>query len=144
MSLPGSAYLPEGYVADSGQKLHVYRRLSRVRRRGEVEALARELADRFGPLPAEVERLLDASVLRLLGRSVGAERILVRERSARLNFRAGVVPRVAALEGALRQRQVELEVRRMDPLSLVLHRLGVQPLTETLMMALEALKAENT
>jgi len=144
VSLPGSAYLPEGYVADPGQKLHIYRRLSRVTRRGEVDALARELADRFGPLPAEVERLLDASVLRLLGRSVGAERILVRERSARLNFRAGVVPRVAALEGPLRKRQVEIEVRRMDPLSFVLHQVGVEPLADTLMMALEALKAENT
>ncbi len=144
VSLAGPAYLPEGYVADSGQKLHLYRRLSRVRERREVDALGREMADRYGVLPAEVGRLLDASVLRLLGRSVGAERILVRERSARLNFRAGVVPHVAALEGPLRQRQVEIEVRRMDPLSLVLNQVGSAPLTETLMMALEALKAETS
>ena len=144
VSLPGPAYLPEGYVADSGQKLHLYRRLSRVRRRQEVEALGREMADRYGVLPPEVGRLLDASVLRLLGRSVGVERILVHERSARLNFRAGVVPHVAALEGPLRQRQVEVEVRRMDPLSLVLNQVGAEPLTETLMMALEALKAETS
>jgi transcription-repair coupling factor (superfamily II helicase) len=144
VSLPGPAYLPEGYVSDSGQKLHLYRRLSRVRGRREVDALGREMADRFGILPPEVGRLLDASVLRLLGRSVGAERILVRERSARLNFRAGVVPHVAALEGPLRQRQVEVEVRRMDPLSLVLNQVGTAPLTETLMMALEALKAETS
>ena len=82
VSLAGPAYLPEGYVADSGQKLHLYRRLSRVRDVAEVEALGREMADRFGPLPAEVERLLDAAALRLLGRAVGVERILVRERSA--------------------------------------------------------------
>jgi transcription-repair coupling factor (superfamily II helicase) len=131
-------------VEDSGQKLHLYRRLSRVGGRREVDALGREMADRYGVLPPEVGRLLDASVLRLLGRSVGVERILVRERSARLNFRAGVVPHVAALEGPLRQRQVEVEVRRMDPLSLVLNQVGAEPLTETLMMALEALKAETS
>ncbi len=139
VSLAGPAYLPEGYVEDSGQKLHLYRRLSRVRRRSEVEALATELADRFGPVPAEVRRLLDASVLRLLGRAVGVERILVRDRSARVNFRAGVVPRVAVLQGPLRQRQVELEVRRMEPLSLVLNQVGVESLTETVMIALDAL-----
>jgi len=144
VSLAGPAYLPEGYVADSGQKLHLYRRLSRVRERREVDALGREMADRYGALPPEVGRLLDASALRLLGRAVGVERILVRERSARLNFRAGVVPHVAALDGPLRQRQVEVEVRRMDPLSLVLHQVGTEPLTETLMMALEALKAETS
>jgi hypothetical protein len=48
---------------------------------------------------------------------------------------------VAVLEGPLRQRQVEVEVRRMDPLSLVLHQVGVAPLAETVMLALEALRA---
>jgi transcription-repair coupling factor (superfamily II helicase) len=143
VSLSGPAYLPPGYVADSGQKLHLYRRLSRVRQRGEVEALAREMADRFGPLPEEARRVLDAAALRLLGRSVGAERILVRDGSARLSFRSGVVPRVAALEEPLSQRQVQVEVRRMDPLSLVLHRVGAHPMPETVMAALEALRSDE-
>lgn len=141
VSLAGPAYLPEGYVEDSGQKLHLYRRLSKVRNRGEVDALAREMVDRFGTLPDEVRRLLDAAVLRALGREVGAERVLVRGRSARLTFRPGVVPRVAAMDGPLRQRQVEVEVRRIEPLSLVLTQVGVAPLIETLMVALEALRA---
>ncbi|HSG07630.1 MAG TPA: DEAD/DEAH box helicase, partial [Longimicrobiales bacterium] len=143
VSLAGPAYLPEGYVDDSGQKLHLYRRLSKVRSRGEVDELAREMVDRFGSLPEEVRRLLDAAVIRALGREVGAERVLVRDRSARLTFRPGVVPRVAAMDGPLRQRQVEVEVRRMEPLSLVLTQVGVAPLTDTLMVALDALRAAN-
>jgi transcription-repair coupling factor (superfamily II helicase) len=141
VSLAGSAYLPEGYVEDSSQKLHLYRRLSKVRQRSEVEALGRELADRFGPVPEEVQRMLDAAVLRILGRNVGVDRILMRERSVRLTFHPGVVPRVAALEGPLRQRQVEVEVRRMEPLSLVLTQVGSTPLVETLVVALEALRS---
>jgi len=141
VSLAGSAFLPEGYVEDSGQKLHLYRRLSKVRSRAEVEALRREMADRFGPLPEEAGRILDAAVLRVLGRGVGVERILVRDRSARLNFRAGVVPRVAVLDAPLRRRQVGVEVARMDPLSLVLTQVGALPLTETLVIALEALRS---
>jgi len=143
VSLAGPAYLPEGYVEDSGQKLHFYRRLSKVRDRREVEGLAQEMADRFGTLPEEARRLLDAAVIRALGRVVGAERVLVRDRSARLVFRPGVVPRVAAMDAPLRQRQVEVEVRRLEPLSLVLTQVGVAPLTETLMVALEALGAAN-
>jgi len=140
ISLAGSVYLPEGYVEDSGQKLHLYRRLSKVGSRVEVEALRREMADRFGPLPEEAGRLLDAAVLRVLGRAVGVERILVRDRSARLNFRAGVVPRVAVLDAPLRKRQVGVEVVRMDPLSMVFTQVGALPLTETLVIALEALR----
>jgi hypothetical protein len=47
------------------------------------------------------------------------------------------------MDGPLRQRQVEVEVRRMEPLSLVLTQVGVAPLTDTLMMALDALRAAN-
>ncbi|MCG6957011.1 MAG: transcription-repair coupling factor [Gemmatimonadetes bacterium] len=139
VALGGPAYLPEVYVEDPGQKLHLYRRLSRVKHPGDVEALGREMEDRFGPLPTEAKRLLDAARLRILGRAVGVERILLQGRSARLSFRAGVVPRVAALDAPLSSRQVTLEVRRMEPLSVVLQQLGTMDLGETVVAALTAL-----
>jgi transcription-repair coupling factor (superfamily II helicase) len=139
VSMEGAAYLPETYVSDPGQKLHLYRRISKIRHQPEVEDLRRELQDRFGKLPPEVERLMDQVTLRILGRQLGVERILLRERSARVNFRAEVVPRLAVLERPLRDRQVQLEVRRMAPLSVELRRLGPEPLAPTLIRALSAL-----
>jgi transcription-repair coupling factor (superfamily II helicase) len=138
VSLPGSAFLPDGYVSDSSQKLHLYRRLSKVESRSEVEALREELADRYGPLPVEVERLLDAHVLRLQGKMLGIERILVRDREGRLTFRAAATPRMSTLEAPFRNRQVEVEVKRMIPLSLALRPAGPEPLTRTLIRALDA------
>ena len=140
----GAAYLPDGYVDDAAQKLHLYRRLSKAKHRREVEALGEELADRFGPLPGEVRRLLDATALRLLGRTLGVERIMVREGAARVSFRAGVTPRLMVLEAPLRQRSTEVEVRRMTPLSLVLTQRGTVPLMETLVLALEALRSDRS
>jgi transcription-repair coupling factor (superfamily II helicase) len=139
VSLGGSAFLPEGYISDPGQKLHLYRRLSRIGRHAEVEDLRQELADRFGPPPPEVERLLDQATLRLLGRTLGIERIMVRDRTARITFRPGVVPRLTTLESPLRDRQVEVVVRRMTPLSLELRQIGPLPLTGTLVKALALL-----
>ena len=139
VALGGSAYLPEGYISDPGQKLHLYRRLSRIGLHAEVEGLRQELADRFGPLPPEVERLLDQATLRLLGRSLGIERIMVRDRTARITFRSGVAPRLAILEPPLRDRQVEMAVRRMSPLSLELRQVGPLSLTVTLVKALATL-----
>src|SRR5690606_12838947 len=115
VSLPGGAFLPDPYVSDPGQKLHLYRRLSKVGSAADVEAIRAELTDRFGPMPSEVERLLDATTLRVLGRAVGVERVLVRERSARMTFREGVVPKLTALEGPLRTRQAHAEILRMNP-----------------------------
>jgi len=144
ISLSGSAFLPESYVSDSGQKLHIYRRLARIQHAREVEEMRDELKDRYGPLPDEVERLVDAATLRLLGQSLGIERILVRGRTARLNFRAGVHPRMQALQGPLEDHQVDVQVRRMDPLSLALSAAGAERLTATLIEVLSLLVEETT
>ena len=143
VSLEGAAYLPDSYVADPAQKLHLYRRLSRMERPEEVAALRAELRDRFGPPPDEVERLLAGATLRLLGARLGVERIHVRGREARVNFRADAVPRLVALKTVFSDQQLELEVRRAVPLSLVLRRHDTRPLVETLARALEALDASR-
>jgi transcription-repair coupling factor (superfamily II helicase) len=141
ISLEGAAFLPDSYIPEPSQKLHLYRRLSRLEQVEQVAALRDELRDRFGPPPPEVERLLANAALRLLGTRLGVERILVRGNEARLNFRDGVAPRMVALQGALRDQQLEVEVRRAIPLSLVLRRYGAAPLAETLVRALELLAA---
>jgi transcription-repair coupling factor (superfamily II helicase) len=143
VNLSGSAYLPDDYIQDAGQKLHLYRRISRVRQRAEVAELRSEVADRFGPPPPEVVRLFDATVLRILGRRLGVERILIRGRAARLNFHVGVVPRLQVLERPLRDRQVDVEVRRLSPLSLALSQIGPEPLAGTLIEALSILAEEE-
>ncbi len=49
--LPGEAWLPRDYVPDFRAKIDVYRRLSRATAAGQVDDLAAELTDRFGPPP---------------------------------------------------------------------------------------------
>lgn len=144
VSLEGPAYLPDSYVSDSSQKLHLYRRLSKVGSRTEVEAIKVELADRFGPLPAEVEQLLDATTVRVLGRKLGVERVIIRNGSARISFREGVVPRMSVLEGPLRQRQAFMDIRRVHPLSVQLSQDGLDPILETVMVALSALSSAQS
>ena len=139
VSIAGSAYLPDSYISDSGQKLHLYQRLSKLSHMAEVSSLREELADRFGSPPVHVEHLLDGAALRILGRRLGVERILVRKREARVNFRPTVVPRLSVLERPLQNRSVSVEVRRMTPLSLVLLQEGPDSLVSTLILALTTL-----
>lgn len=139
VTLTGAAYLPDTYVPDSSQKLHLYRRLSKAGTRAEVEALKLELADRYGPLPPEVDRLLDVAAVRILGKTLGLERAIVRDGSARLTFREGVVPKMSVLEGPLRQRHAFMDVLRVHPLSFKLGREGLEPMLETVLVALSAL-----
>jgi transcription-repair coupling factor (superfamily II helicase) len=144
VSLAGAAFLPDEYVPDSSQKLHLYRRLSKASGPTEIESLRLELTDRFGQPPVEVERLLDAASLRVLGRSVGAERLFVRGRNARVSFRPDVVPKLAVLEGPLRLRRARIDVLRVQPLSVGLEQEGSEPITETLKVALSALRSARS
>jgi transcription-repair coupling factor (superfamily II helicase) len=71
LDLPGDAYLPREYVADLRAKIDIYRRLSRATADSHVDDLAAELADRFGPLPDAVGRLLARARLRVAAQGAG-------------------------------------------------------------------------
>jgi transcription-repair coupling factor (superfamily II helicase) len=140
VTIDGAAYLPDEYIAESAQKLHLYRRLSRLEAPEEVVALLEEIRDRYGPPPAEVRRLLAAARLRLLGTSLGIERILVSGNAARVTFRTSASPRMAELQKAFRNEQVEVEVKRALPLSIVFRAAGAAGIEDVLVNGLGALQ----
>ncbi len=144
VSVDGAALIPDDYVPDEAQKLHLYRRLAQTESADGIATLRRELRDRYGPLPIETETLLDTASLRLIGTLLGIERILVRPWDVRVNFRSGVVPRMAALQIAFADRQFEVEVRRPLPLSLTLTRRGPEPVAGSLLAALESLSRDRS
>jgi transcription-repair coupling factor (superfamily II helicase) len=65
VDLPGQAYIPRTYVPDMRLKIDLYRRLARVSTQQDLDDLSAELVDRFGPRPAEVERMLRLAQLRI-------------------------------------------------------------------------------
>jgi transcription-repair coupling factor (superfamily II helicase) len=58
IALPLDAHIPEEYVPNLNARLSLYHRLARVEHIEEVEDVAQEFKDRFGPLPQPVENLL--------------------------------------------------------------------------------------
>ena len=70
------ARIPETYIPHMASRLGVYQRAASLRERHEAPALGAELRDRFGPLPEEVENLLQVSELRALAGGLGVESIL--------------------------------------------------------------------
>ncbi|MEJ2339306.1 MAG: transcription-repair coupling factor [Gemmatimonadales bacterium] len=139
IAVEGEAYLPDDYILDAEQKMHLYRRISRIEERADVDELESELRDRFGPLPEAALRLLGSIRLKLLAHALGVEWIRVGESTARVVFAESSVPRLAILRDAFSDRQLHVEVRRPQPLSLVLNKGGAEPLMETLTEALALL-----
>jgi transcription-repair coupling factor (superfamily II helicase) len=58
--------IPSAYIRDDRQKMDVYRKLARTRNAADLEQLAQELRDVYGPVPEQVQILLDQAETRLL------------------------------------------------------------------------------
>lgn len=58
------AYLPEAYIPDVNQRLVFYKKLANVKARSDLEDLAYEMEDRFGPLPELVLDFIEVMDLR--------------------------------------------------------------------------------
>ncbi len=143
VSVAGATYIPDGFIPNESQKLDFYRRLSKVTELDDRERMTAELRDRFGPLPAEAGRLIASSRIRILGGRLGVERVLATAEVARVNFRRGSLPRLTALRDAMAGREVEVEVRRLQPLSLVFRQPGAQDVTPIVVEALERLLEQH-
>jgi transcription-repair coupling factor (superfamily II helicase) len=87
----GTAVLiPEDYVTDLPVRLALYRRLAEIEEERDIEAFAAELVDRFGPLPQEVEYLLQVVAIKSLCRRANVERIEVGPKGAVLALRDNI------------------------------------------------------
>jgi transcription-repair coupling factor (superfamily II helicase) len=63
--------IPEDYVSDMGQRLRTYKRVSSARDEETLSVIRTEIADRYGRLPAPVERLFAYARLRRLAEEMG-------------------------------------------------------------------------
>ncbi|REK12878.1 MAG: transcription-repair coupling factor [Planctomycetota bacterium] len=79
VDLPCEAYIPRAYVPDMRLKIDLYRRVARLSTIAEWEDLRTELVDRFGPRPAEVDRLLHLAKLRIWAHRWGISAIHVED-----------------------------------------------------------------
>jgi len=76
---PASACIPFNYISDSRQRIEIYRRLAQATDKVGLENLKKELRDRFGPLPASMELLLQVAELKVLASERAITVIEVRE-----------------------------------------------------------------
>ncbi len=71
-----TAHLPETYVADQPARLEAYRRLASAASQDEVDDVAAEWRERYGPLPSEADQLIAVARLRVEALRVGLEDVV--------------------------------------------------------------------
>jgi transcription-repair coupling factor (superfamily II helicase) len=109
----------EPYVPDLDTRLGLYRRLSALTSKVELEGFAAELIDRFGPLPREVNTLLLVIRIKAECRKAGIARLDAGPKGATIQFHndkfpnpQGLVEFIAAQDGLAKVRDNKIVVRR--------------------------------
>ncbi|GCE25301.1 transcription-repair-coupling factor [Dictyobacter alpinus] len=92
VDLPIDAYLPDEYIGDRTLKVNFYQRLANLKDAQQVEAMAAEMADRFGPIPEQVHNLLELVNLKVEAAHLGYEAISVKDNEFVLTVKRDVVP----------------------------------------------------
>lgn len=79
--------IPESYVTDLSLRMGLYRRAAELQDKEAIELFSMEIADRFGPLPQEVENLLSVVHIKQLCLATGIEKIDTGPKGIVLTFR---------------------------------------------------------
>lgn len=111
--------IPDNYVPDLDVRLGLYRRLSGLSSKVELEGFAAELIDRFGKLPKEVNTLLLVVRIKAECKKAGISKLDAGPKGATIQFHndkfanpAGLVDFIQAQNGLAKVRDNKIIVRR--------------------------------
>ena len=119
ISLGLPVLIPEAYVRDLPVRLGLYRRIGSLASDGESEAMAAELVDRFGPLPEEVDNLLQVMGLKRACREAGVEKLEAGPKGMVLQFRGNAFNNPGGLVAWLGTQKGGVKLRPDHKLAIV-------------------------
>ena len=83
-------YFPDLYVPSDSERMLLYRELDNLanshRLEADLEAYRKRLMDRFGAIPPVAEELISVVPLRVLGKQLGIEKIMLKQQNMYLYF----------------------------------------------------------
>jgi transcription-repair coupling factor (superfamily II helicase) len=79
-------FIPDNYISDQRQKIEFYKRFESCETEKEVDALEKEMADRFGPVPERVKILVNLEKIRAIASSIYLEEIAEDAKAVRFRF----------------------------------------------------------
>ncbi|MCX7899290.1 MAG: transcription-repair coupling factor, partial [Methylocystis sp.] len=103
--------IPETYIADLTLRLQLYRRLSTLETDQDIESFAAEMIDRFGPIPSEVEQLLEIVAIKALCRRAHIEKVDAGPKGVIIAFRDNHFADPAGLVRYIAEQGTQAKVR---------------------------------
>ena len=70
--------IPDNYISNITERLSLYKELDSIETEEALLSFQEQLIDRFGPVPSETQELLSAIRLRMLAKTIGIEKLILR------------------------------------------------------------------
>jgi transcription-repair coupling factor (superfamily II helicase) len=86
-----SVFIPEDYVSDVSLRIGLYRRIADLINQEDLDNFRYELLDRFGPIPQELQNLLDILNIKFECRALNIEKLDAGPKGLTLKFRESPV-----------------------------------------------------
>jgi transcription-repair coupling factor (superfamily II helicase) len=119
ISVGVSIMIPESYVPDLNLRMALYRRLSDLRSRSELDSFAAELVDRFGALPQDLNNLIQVIEIKQQCRAANIQKIDAGPRGCTISFFEDRFANVAGLVAFLQKNESVAKLRPGNKLVLV-------------------------
>ena len=71
-----SSYIPEEYIENSSQKIEIYQDIALCKTEEDIQNITDEIIDRYGPMPNEVENLLEIARIKNLAKEANVLKIM--------------------------------------------------------------------
>jgi transcription-repair coupling factor (superfamily II helicase) len=77
---------PDEYISNIPERIRLYKELNEIESEEELDSFGKRLTDRFGPIPAPAEALLDIVRIKWLSQELGFEKVLLKNELLIANF----------------------------------------------------------
>jgi transcription-repair coupling factor (superfamily II helicase) len=92
ISLSVEAHIPESYVANSNQKVGLYKRIAQISSDEESNDVIKELEDRYGKLPMQVRRLMTIAEIKRIAQKFRVKDIASSDKDIVVSFDINKTP----------------------------------------------------
>ena len=86
IDLKVDAYIPDSYIEDSGQKIEMYTRISRIENLEDYSFIVEDLIDRYGDIPLMVDNIMYVSLIKSLADKLCFDEIREIKNEIRLSY----------------------------------------------------------
>ncbi|MEG2361363.1 MAG: transcription-repair coupling factor [Christensenella sp.] len=113
------AYIPNSYISNQTDKMDIYKMISKVNTVADAKAASKEIADRYGKMPKEVNNLVVAAAIRSYAAAAGFASVIKKPEGIELKYSEAVNVNVKKLLRIVGEHGKDVILRTSTPPALM-------------------------